>query len=254
MIEITSDGNSQFRRFFTLLSSRGIKKEGLFLLSGENLIREFLEQQDLLSHLQVEAEITFDSTQSYGDRLPRSAKSYLMSRALFNQLDWIGTHHPLLVLKVPEIKEWTPTELKGLTVLTPLGDPGNLGSLMRSCDAFGIKNLVLLQEAAHPFLPKTVKASAGSALRLQLHHGPSVDTLKDFDFVLKNLVALDIHGETLANFQWPKDSFLLLGEEGRGLPLGLKAAHRLKIPTTNVESLNAVVAASVALYDFSLKQ
>jgi TrmH family RNA methyltransferase len=98
-----------------------------------------------------------------------------------------------------------------------------------------------------------VKASAGSALRLNLQKGPSIDALKENTDVVRNLVALDMSGENLPGFKWPKNSLLLIGEEGRGLPAGLKASHRLKIPTQNVESLNAVVAASLALYDYSLK-
>lgn len=250
MIEITSESNTQYRRFLSLTTSKGIKKEGFFLLSGENLIREFLANP----HLEIEAEITFDSAKTFGDRLPARTKSYMMAKTLFNELDVVGTHCPMLVVKLPEMKEWMTTESQGLTVLTPLGDPGNLGSLLRSCEAFGAKSVVLLQEAAHPFLPKAVKASAGSALRLTLQKGPSIDLLKEKPAIVKNLVALDMNGESLPTFQWPKISYLLIGEEGRGLPAGLKASHRLKIPTKNVESLNAVVAASLALYDFSLKQ
>lgn len=249
MIEITSSSNDQFRRFQSLTTSKGLKKEGVFLLSGENLIREFLENPKL----EIEAEITFNSEESYRDDLPKSARSYMMPKTLFNELDVVGTHHPLLVVKLPKLEEWNQKATEGLTVLTPLGDPGNLGSLLRSCEAFGVKNVVLLQEASHPFLPKAVKASAGSALRLNLKKGPSIDALKENAEVVNHLVALDMNGENLPSFKWPKKSLLLIGEEGRGLPAGLKASHRLKIPTQNVESLNAVVAASLALYDHSLK-
>ncbi len=180
-----------------------------------------------------------------------NTKTYQLSKVLFKQIDVMGTHSQILVLEQPEIPDWNPAlTLKGLTVATPLGDPSNLGALIRSADAFGIENLILLQESANPFLPKSVKASAGSVLRMNFHRGPSV---KDFSQAkISDLIGLDMKGISLKDFQWPESGILLLGEEGLGLPKA-SLMKVIQIPTKNVESLNATVAASIALYDFYSK-
>lgn len=245
MIDITSSTNAHYKRFLSLTKSKGLKDEGQFILSGQDLISEFLKKP----HLEIVAEIMTSAQKPLVK--DQKTKHYQLSSELFDQLDVLGTHYNLLVIQIPAIPEWKkPTELKGLTLLAPLGDPTNLGALARSAEAFGAKQIVLLKEACHPFLPKAVKSSAGSILRIPLLKGPSIHDVDTWD--LKNLVALDLHGENLSRFEWPKDVYLIVGEEGAGLPK-MKSAKRLSIKTNGVESLNATVAASIAMYAYTLK-
>jgi TrmH family RNA methyltransferase len=131
-----------------------------------------------------------------------------------------------------------------LELIVGLGDPANLGALLRSAEALGASRVVLTRECASPYLPKSLKASANSAFRMRLALGPSLR-----EFKLNTAFGLDMDGEDLAKFKWPKDAYLVLGEEGQGLPeLNLK---KLKIPMLgSVESLNATVAAAIALFTY----
>ena len=123
----------------------------------------------------------------------------------------------------------------------PLGDPSNLGALIRSAEAFGVSKVVLLEEAAHPFHPKAMRAASGATLRIPLYRGPALKDLK------VEMIALDLQGENIYEFQWPADFRFLVGEEGPGLAAA-EVPRRVSIPMQkNAESLNAVVAASVAL-------
>jgi TrmH family RNA methyltransferase len=145
----------------------------------------------------------------------------------------------MATLKAADLAAYAP---HGIEVVLPVGDPGNLGALLRSCEAFGVGRVILTKEAAHPFLPKAVKASAGSALRLPLLRGPA---LAEFP---NSCIALDANGNDIKDFIWPANGLLVVGEEGAGL--GRKKSKfdfHLRIPTEGVESLNAVVAASIAL-------
>ncbi len=240
MLEISSSTNALFKKFASLLESKGLKKEGLFILSGKNLVQEFLKKPTL----PIESELWMEGQTP----LCPPKLQVKLSKALFEELDVLGTKSNLLVLKQPEIREWdfsTPTN--GLKLLAPLGDPANLGALMRSSEAFGVDNIILLRESANPFLPKAIKASAGSVTRLNLWRGPGIQDLN-----ARPIVALDLKGETLAGFQWPQNSYLLIGEEGAGIPT-LPGVKKISIPIQGVESLNATVAASLALYDYHLK-
>ncbi len=248
MLLIESAQNDTFKKILSLTFSRGLKKEGLFLLGGKKLIDEFLRKPNL----KIVYELTAPGMHAHAFPLKNSpdAKEIQFSSELFAQIDVLGTHFNILVLEQPamvELKEEELTSYKpqGIEVVMPIGDPGNLGALIRSCEAFGVKRVILAQEAAHPFLPKAVKASAGSVLRLPLSHGPVLGAFPD------SAIALDMEGTSIDDYAWPKDGLLIVGEEGLGFDGdgggGQKFKNRIRVPTQNVESLNVVVAASIAL-------
>jgi TrmH family RNA methyltransferase len=235
---IESPQNDTFKKLLSLTSSRGLKEEGLFLLSGEKLIHEFLKNP----HLKIIYEILPANRMPVTPRAPQIH----LTAPLFAQLDVLGTHFNLLVLEQPPLpvlsaaamESYTPA---GIELVIPIGDPGNLGALIRSCEAFAVPRVILSREAAHPFLPKSVKASAGSVLRVPLARGPA---LAEFP---SGCIALDTDGISINDFVWPKQGLLLVGEEGSGYASGFAGQTRVRIPTTRVESLNVVVAASIAL-------
>jgi TrmH family RNA methyltransferase len=233
---IESAQNDTFRKLLSLTSSKGLKEEGLFLLSGGKLVREFHS----LPNLKIVYELPAPGAPPVSD-----VPQVTLSAALFAQIDVLGTHDTILVLEQPALPALSADDLaahkpNGIELAIPIGDPGNLGAIIRSAEAFGVPRVILSREAAHPFLPKSVKASAGSVLRMPLARGPA---LADFP---ASCIALDMDGTDIDIFVWPQNGILLAGEEGPGF----SAAHfptRIRIPTRGVESLNVVVAASIAL-------
>jgi TrmH family RNA methyltransferase len=144
---------------------------------------------------------------------------------------------------------WSSPE-PGLRIICPLGDPSNLGALIRTASALGVHSIVLCQEAAHAYLTKTIRTSSGTVFSAPLLLGPSLNECLDQALVAgSSALVLDREGENLLNFKWPQRSFLFVGEEGPGLPdHDLKKLH---IPmSSNVESLNAVVAASIGMFSY----
>lgn len=249
MVKIESAQNETFKKYLSLTSSRGLKKEGLFLLSGEKLIREFLKTPAISIVHELIAP---------GERPSTQSPVLQFSSELFAQIDVLGTHFNILVLEQPQIETIDASQLASyvpqeIEVVMPIGDPGNLGALLRSCEAFGVKRVLLTQEATHPFLPKSVKASAGSVLRLSITYGPALSSFPE------NSLALDMEGIPLPDFNWPKTGLLIVGEEGAGLGKDdatgdKKFKQRIRIPMQNVESLNVVVAASIALAHRAMAQ
>jgi TrmH family RNA methyltransferase len=244
MTEINSPQNSQFRLWKSLLEARGIKKEGLFLLSGRKIVPEVLNKRA------SEVAAVISTVKSDQTLVGKNGPFYLLHKPLFEQLDVIGTKGPLLVMRTPKLPEWTAEVApQHFELLLALSDPNNLGAVLRSCAAFGMNNVVLLSECANPFLPRVIASSVGTCLNLNLSRGPSIQEVK-----VNDGICLDLEGETLDDFRWPKYGRLILGEEGRGLPETLSHLKKINIPMTeNAESLNAAVAASIALYDFRTK-
>lgn len=244
MIQISSASNDHFKRLCTLKNSKGIRDHGEFILMGENLVREFLKRKN--NPWKIKAEVVHEDLQPLTDR---GTTHFHLAKALFKEVDVLGTQFNLLVLQNQDLER---SDLQqnpmGLELVCPLGDPGNLGAVLRSALAFGVSQVLLTEEAANPFHQKAVKASSGAVLQIPMKRtGP----MASYRSPGKSF-ALDMHGMAIEGFQWPMDLRLLIGEEGPGLP-ELKEIPRIAITTNNVESLNATVAASLAFYSYRLK-
>ncbi|HYD30213.1 MAG TPA: RNA methyltransferase [Azospirillaceae bacterium] len=244
---IESPQNGQFKLWEAVLESRGLKKHGRFILAGRKTVPEALARHPD----RFQAVLVASPQQIAGWHLPPSLERYQLSRPLFDRLDVSGTGFPLLVGAVPELVTLDLGQPpRGLEVVVALGDPNNLGALLRSAAAFGVSRVILMAEAAHPFHPKCLRAAANAQFELPLCRGSA---WADLNRAAGPVLALDARGDDLGGFPWPRDMRLVLGEEGQGLPPDLQA-RRLAIPTTGaVESLNATVAASLALFSYFLK-
>ncbi|MDX6749146.1 RNA methyltransferase [Geminicoccaceae bacterium 1502E] len=240
---IESAHNTHFKRWRSLLDSRGIKKQGQFLLSGRKTVPEALARHPGRFHAVLcESETQLEAFLC----LPAGLAAYRLPRQLFRELDVIGTGAPLLVGSLPSLpRADLATPPQGVELACALGNPDNLGAVLRSAAAFGVRRVILLEGAAHPFHPRALRAGANAQFELELQQGPSWTGLVG---AAGPLIGLDAQGEPLAGFDWPDELRLVLGEEGQGLPPDLEL-RRLAIPMTGaVESLNATIAASVALF------
>lgn len=244
MEKIESSKNKKFQYWNSLREAKGLKKADHFMLSGISWVNENLEKYP---HL-VDCLLCVSESQAlqYPDQ-----KVFLLDKSLFHELDEFGTKSPLLIMKKKPLPDFSESllEQEGIHLFLPLGDPSNLGAVLRSAAAFNVKSIILLKEACSVFHSKCVRASAGSVLDLNLYQGPSIDDLKPDDFYI-----LDAGGKNLKDVKLKNKSIkLLLGEEGPGVPQKLRSSTNcIRIPISDsVESLNAAVAASIALYEFS---
>lgn len=239
---IESARNPRFKAWEGALDGRGLRKYGTFLLPGRKTVPEALRRWPE----RFEAILATDADAIAALAPPAHLGRVVLARPLFERLDATGTGFPLLAGPVPPSARLDPAhEPQGLELVLALGDPSNLGAALRSAAAFGAARVVLMAEAAHPFHPKCLRAAANAPFELTLLRGPSWDELAAGP---GPLLALDGDGEDIGGFAWPENARLVLGEEGQGLPAGLPA-RRLAVPTTGaVESLNATVAASLALF------
>ena len=234
--------------------SRGIRTahnhiaiEGLHLLqeavkSGLNLDTVFLQEgnEELLQQ--------FPSG---------SAEVLILTEDVF--LSATVTEHPQGVAALVGAPQFTvqamfpsaPGSAPLVVIAAGLQDPGNLGTLVRSAEAFGATGMILLPGTVSLWNAKTLRASSGSAFRLPvlaLTADAAFTALRDQGVRIFAAVARD--GDSEADLRGP--SALLVGNEGSGLPEAwiAQADARVTIPFTGaVESLNAAIAGSVLLYD-----
>ncbi|RJF87723.1 TrmH family RNA methyltransferase [Oleomonas cavernae] len=246
VINIDSENNDRFRAWERLLDGRGIKKQGAFLLAGRKTVPEALSAAP--DRFTAVLAPDTPALQAIEPLLPAHVTRHILARPLFERLDVSGTHLPLLVGSVPDMPVVDlAAPPQGLELVCALGDPGNLGAVMRSAAAFGAARLVLLPDAAHPYHPRALRAGANAVLTLAVARARNWAAVAGAG---GPIVSLDGSGEDIGRFPWPRDLRLVLGEEGQGLPVSL-ALTRLGIPTTGaVESLNATVAAAIALQHY----
>ena len=246
---ITSKENAHFKRWTQLLHARGIRKTKQFFLFGERVITEVLQ-----GHPEFCLELIYPKSWPCKLEASETLLHYHLDTQIFKVLDLFGTQTPILVCKTPTIDTWNPDEApQGIELVCPLGDPINVGALLRTAQAFGIKKVILLEEAATPFHPKATRAASGAVLNVGLVHGPSIHELSE-SRTLESVVTLHVSGVALSTFNWPKNVRLLIGEEGQGIPTSQFPARTVSIPmVTSMHSLNAMVAASIGLYAYRLQ-
>jgi TrmH family RNA methyltransferase len=134
-----------------------------------------------------------------------------------------------------------------------LQDPGNLGTVLRSAEAFGAAGVVVGEGTVSPFNPKVVRASAGSIFRLPLVRARLADALSKMRDRGLRLIATSSHkGTRLDEAKLAGPLAIFIGSEGAGLPKAIVAEmdEVVTIPhSPRVESLNAGVAAAIVLYE-----
>jgi 16S rRNA (guanine(527)-N(7))-methyltransferase RsmG len=245
---ITSGQNTHFKEMKKLLTGRGVRKGGKALVGGNKPVGEVLANHPN----RCEAWISSTGQAPPPPHSPPQLMWFELDPGLFDELDVSGTHAPLLLIRLPEIPAWHPTEgfPAGCSVLIPFQDPENVGAAIRSAAAFGAAQAILLAESAHPFHPKALRASGGAVLSLPLRQGPALGDLPE-DLPI---VALSAQGPDIRAAEFPPAFGLLAGLEGPGLP-ELWRSRAVSIPIrAEVESLNAAAATAVALYEWRRRE
>jgi len=255
---ITSRNNRWLARFRAALR-RGPLDDGCVGLEGFHLVEEALRSQ-----LPIEAILVSLSAAPYFDRLASqldsSTRLLRTSDRLFSAVAATETPQGIAALVHPRIASFDDL-VRGLPlvlVLVGLQDPGNVGAILRSAEAFGATGVITSSAGslgtAHPYSPKALRASAGSALRLPLLPGLSISiALAQLRVVGLRLFAASVsEGTSPATADLRSPAALLIGNEGSGLPPEVERScdARLRISLApGVDSLNAAIAASVLLYE-----
>lgn len=240
--EISSGQNPRYRHWLKLLDARGIRKTEEAVIAGRKVLEEIL--------LQFPERISAVVAQRAEDLtplpLPPETPAYLVPPALFARLDIYGTKAPLLIIKAPPLPRWDETLRPGLTLFLPFQNPINLGTTIRSAAALGAE-VVLLEEAASPYLPKSLRASGPAIFQTPIYQGPDLKSLAALAGTLP-LYALSPRGHNIYTFDFPDTVGMVAGMEGPGLDDVWPATNRLSIPMQpNVESLNAAIAVGMGM-------
>jgi TrmH family RNA methyltransferase len=184
-------------------------------------------------------------------------ETLILPNALFNSI--VPSDAPQGVAALVKLPAFSSTQLLErssdgpFVVAIGLQDPGNLGTILRTAEAFGAAGVFLTEGTVSPYNTKVLRGSAGSIFRLPFLQIPSAELLPLLRARGVRMLATSSHqGTPLPQISWTLPLAIFIGNEGAGLPRELmrEMDETLAIPQAEqVESLNAGVAASIVLYE-----
>ena len=230
-----------------LITSLQLKKfrneHQLFIAEGVKVIQELLQSNFVLEHLYV--------TDTIFDNVSTTQKTLIDEKEL-KKISTLST--PSSCLAIFKIPVQNTIDEKGLIIaLDAIRDPGNLGTIIRLCDWFGVKQLLCSKETVDVYNPKVVQASMGSIARVNISY------LDLNEFISKTelpVFGTFMDGKNIYTEDLPENGVLVFGNEANGISEALEAKikNRLSIPRfgdiQKTESLNVATATAIFLSEF----
>jgi len=238
-----------------LLTKKGRKQQGRFSFEGPTLLREARDAGIPIEALYA-TKAAYDATPLIAQCEHEGIAVHLVDERAMKRISDVET--PAGILAVAPVRLAALEDIfrnPGVVLLlADVNDPGNVGTLLRSAEAFGAAGVVVGSLGAEPHLPKVVRSAMGAIFRLRLAVAEPADLqgrLGGWE-----VIGLAADGEPLGALPWGERSLVAVGNERHGLGRwGSFCTRWGAIPMAgHAESLNAAVAGSIALYEASKRR
>ena len=232
---------SQLKFIKSLYQKKYRIQNGLFIAEGKKVVSELINS-NITAHSIYSTDPQFKAK---GD-----IKVYHISEKDLSRLSFQKSPNKVLgIFEIPEAKEVNFSDW--VVVLDAIQDPGNLGTIIRLCDWFGIEHLICSPDTVDCYNPKVLQATMGSIARVNIVYTDISELLEKS----KNVAfGTYMKGNSVYSVNLPEKGLLILGNEGKGISseVGLKVnpQNRLSIPQygkKTTESLNVATATAVFL-------
>jgi TrmH family RNA methyltransferase len=227
------------------------KQEQKFLVEGEKSVLEILDSRYKINTLLA----TKRFLRSY--QYLFQEKYFEVVEAGVDELTRAGTlktsNHAIAVVEIPETEDRDLSAIPILPVFESLQDPGNLGTILRTCDWYGLDTIVLSNDSVDVYNPKVIQASMGSFIRVSVVYRDLEEFLSQTDVPI---YGTKTRGEIIYKITWPRKLIILFGNESRGIPERLDPfiSKVISIPKSGeAESLNVGIATAVILDNLQRK-
>jgi len=237
-VEALSKAKQKWIRSLQLKKNRD--HEGIFVVEGEKSVLEGLSV--FASHLEI-----LVSLETFVSQIPDQfhAKTFLISTKDLEQISELKTPNKCIaVFKRPEavlLKDQFTIALDGIQ------DPGNMGTILRLADWFGVKQLVCSKDTVDCYNPKVIQSSMGAIYRIPVHY---TDLAGYLSGTTQQKFGAMLNGTNYTKTDYPKDGILIMGNEGKGVRPEIEAL--IDVPVTiprygEAESLNVATATAILL-------
>lgn len=233
---------NQLKLITSLQQKKYRQKHKLFIAEGVKVVNELINSD-------FELDILFSTDDVL---VNKNQKTPIISEVELKKISSLKTPNKVLGLfKIPEEKA---LQEKGLTIaLDEINDPGNLGTIIRLCDWFGVQQLVCSLNTVDCYNPKVIQSTMGSITRVQINYVELPDFLSDT--TLPVFIA-DMDGKDVYKTKLPENAVLVMGNEANGISDEIKkiVENKIKIPRfgnlQQTESLNVATATAILLSEF----
>ena len=261
---ITSRNNPKVQFAASLKDKKARKEAGIFYFEGRKLFLEAISKSVPL----VSVFCTESNLKTVEEALPKQndVAVYMVNDSVYGKLTdekapegifclakTIDKYHNFSTIYIPEKNggQNPPSRM----MLCSLRDPGNLGTVIRACAAFGCDELILTEDCADIYNAKTVRASMGMLFNLKIRTvSDPIKTVECLKASGQSVLAAALHHDSLSLFsvKEPEKACFIIGNEGHGLSDEIidACSGSVIIPMQpGTESLNASIAASILLYE-----
>lgn len=216
------------------------QKDGLFIAEGSKLVDELINSNYTVKKIY--------GTESWVSNHTTSIETITVSDMELEKISGLQSPNQVVAIAVQKKLTVSPVLTQNLTiVLDGIQDPGNLGTIIRIADWFGIKQIIASMDTVELYNPKVIQSSMGSFLRVNLWY-QSLEKLLENPGV--SVYGALLHGSNIHNETSITEGILVIGNESKGISEGLLPFidHPVTIPRIGgAESLNAAVATGIIL-------
>ncbi len=249
----------QIKNIIALHQKKIRRNEKLFIAEGEKSIKDLLSSEWEVELICATESVAIDFSELI-------SKSYdgellLVSEEDMNRISPLSTPQGILAVVKQREFSFEIEEMKEelVLVLDDVQDPGNVGTILRVADWFGIKNVVCSPNTADCYNPKVVQASMGSLFRTSVYHLDLIDLFE----LNKNTIDLPVYGtmmqgENIFTAELKNSGFIVFGNESNGIHSDLLPfiSNQITIPsfnssaTSGIDSLNVAIASGIVCAEF----
>ena len=254
---ITSRNNDYIKEIVKLSDKKNREKSGKFCFEGKKLFEEAIKEK-----LPLEAVLITDNLLSEFEEKNYPFKVFSVSREVYEKISYekspegifcvsntLDKLHILYIIYNGRVSN------APLIILDGIRDPGNLGTILRTASAFGYENVIMSDDCADVYNPKTVRASMGAVFRQSTTRvkdlPETVKALKESGFTVYS-AALDKNAVSVKNIVADSSVAFIIGNEGNGIRQEVinSSSGSVIIPMeSSTESLNAASAATILLWE-----
>lgn len=240
---ITSKSNPKIKEIASLKDKKFRKKSGLFVVEGYKMVSEALSAKKSV-------ELLVGTTDGLARFACEGIERLEVSEDVLNHVsDAVTPQGVLAVLKEEYAQAKSPT--KPCILLDGVSDPGNLGTIIRTANAVGVRDVYLV-DCCDAYSPKAVRSSMSGIFFVNLMVLKREEVEKIFEST--PIIVADMNGENVFTFTPPNKYCLVIGNEANGVSETVKnlAGYTVKIPMSKTsESLNAGVSLAITLYELT---
>jgi RNA methyltransferase, TrmH family len=233
---------NQIKLINSLQQKKYRKLHNLFIAEGKKVIQELINAKYDLENLFVTKENLFDKKHKYE----------LISDAELKKISALTTANDCLaIFKIKEIPSNISSDL--VVALDNIKDPGNMGTIIRLCDWYGITKIVCTEETVDIYNPKVVQATMGSISRVSVLYTNLAQYLKNSDV---EIFGTFMDGKNIYKQDLPKNGIIVMGNEANGISAEIEnlVSQKISIPRfgnlQQTESLNVATATAIILSEF----